>query len=245
MLKYFIILLFPLICSAQNLAVQMGSCTTTQNFTITNLGGGILSGNASVSLPFIITSGASYSLSSGQVSQVWIRYCPSDANFHTNTVTFTGGGGTTTLVDGHSCRVNPLSMRAIDGTINSPNTNGNYTLTSGDLAFYMFQITNAGPYMIRATEIAPNTGSDSLLYSVDNIPIDPLNVWDMFDSASLTNQLMSARGIGSFDTNRFTPLIWNLSAGIHQLVIIGRESGCQLGSIEIVKPTILAARLSP
>jgi hypothetical protein len=52
--------------------------------------------------------------------------------------------------------------------------------------------------------------------------------------------MVSWRGNGVLDTNspsgfdaQFTPQVFNLSAGTHQLIVVGREANTQLGQITI------------
>lgn len=69
-------------------------------FTVQNDGGGTLAGSASVSAPFSVASGGSYSLAGGASQQVTIRYSPTSAIGSTQTVSFTGGGGLGRTVNG-------------------------------------------------------------------------------------------------------------------------------------------------
>ena len=70
------------------------------SFTVSNSGGGTLSGSASVSPPFIIVSGASYTLDEGQNQGVVVRYSPTSGGTHAQNVTFTGEGGASRPVSG-------------------------------------------------------------------------------------------------------------------------------------------------
>jgi hypothetical protein len=74
--------------------------TSNVTFAVRNAGSGTLSGGASVSAPFSIVSGGSYSLAAGQSSSVTVRYSPAAAGTNGSTLTFTGGGGTTRQLTG-------------------------------------------------------------------------------------------------------------------------------------------------
>jgi len=74
--------------------------TAEASFTLTNSGGGTLTGEASVSTPFNIQSGGSYSLTTGQTQLVTVRFSPSAAQHYSEMVTFTGGSGATRPVTG-------------------------------------------------------------------------------------------------------------------------------------------------
>ncbi len=55
--------------------VSVGS-SADKNFTITNSGGGVLSGTATTNPPYSIVSGGTYNLSSGESQTVTVRFSP-------------------------------------------------------------------------------------------------------------------------------------------------------------------------
>ena len=67
---------------------------------VRNLGGGILSGVASVGEPFSVVRGGAYSLGSNQSQQVILRFAPKSAGVYSGTLTFAGGGGALVTVTG-------------------------------------------------------------------------------------------------------------------------------------------------
>lgn len=69
-------------------------------FSVQNIGGGILTGTASVSPPFSIVSGGSYNLGAGESQDVMVRFTPSSDVAFYGSVSFTGGGGATREVTG-------------------------------------------------------------------------------------------------------------------------------------------------
>jgi len=69
-------------------------------FTLTNTGGGTLTGEARASAPYSIVSDASYTLASGASKQVVVRFGPTLPGVMTSTVSFSGGGGAVVLVVG-------------------------------------------------------------------------------------------------------------------------------------------------
>ena len=87
-------------------SIQVGT-TANRTFTVQNTASGTLSGFASVPAPYSIISGGSYTLAEGESQIVTVRYNPTSAGTHYETVTFTGGGGTTVLVMGSA--TNPSS----------------------------------------------------------------------------------------------------------------------------------------
>ena len=80
--------------------VEVGS-SIQWYFAVQNVGGGILSGNASVPAgPISIASGESYELETGERHSVAVRYSPASLGDHSAEVTFTGGGDATRPVSG-------------------------------------------------------------------------------------------------------------------------------------------------
>ena len=60
-------------------------------------------------------------------------------------------------------------------------------------------------------------------------------IWDIPVSSALTNATVSWRGTGNGDpaAAQYIPKVFHLSAGAHQLIILGRESNTTLGTITI------------
>jgi hypothetical protein len=121
---------------------------------------------------------------------------------------------------------------ATNGTIFEPLTTD---VTNGGQAVYPFYLTNAGNYLISAMVTAPSASQNSFYVSVDTPPTDPLTIWDIPVSTKMTWQTVSWRGNGNGDpaTAQFSPKVFTLSAGSHQLIIVGRESSTILGTIKI------------
>jgi hypothetical protein len=74
----------------------------TNSIIVQNVGSGTLSGTASVASPFRILSGGSYSLGAGQSQTVMVAFSPSTVGNYSQSVTLTGGGGTSVTVSGSS-----------------------------------------------------------------------------------------------------------------------------------------------
>ena len=79
--------------------VPLGSFAD-RNFTVQNIGGGTLTGNASTSAPFSILAGGSYNLGPNQSQTVVVRFAPTSAGTSMGNVTFTGSGGASRTVSG-------------------------------------------------------------------------------------------------------------------------------------------------
>ena len=79
--------------------VQIGM-TVQRTFTVKNVGGGTLSGSATVPLPFSVVSGSPYSLVAGATQEIVVSCTPTVAGPLYEHVVFTGGGGAGHLVAG-------------------------------------------------------------------------------------------------------------------------------------------------
>jgi subtilisin family serine protease len=91
--------------------VALGSSSDRQ-FTVQNSGGEILSGNASVPVPFSIVSGGSYNLGAGQSQIVTVRFSPTVTGTFTKKVSFTGASGAERSVTGTGVAVPLLKFSA-------------------------------------------------------------------------------------------------------------------------------------
>ena len=136
-----------------------------------------------------------------------------------------------------------LTFAADSGTITGPFVKSGGTLsqsattgiTGGGRAAYSFNVVNAGNYLVSAMVIAPSQAENSLYVNIDAEPTDPLMIWDIPVSSALTNATVSWRGTGNSDpaTAQYVPKAFYLSAGAHQLIIVGREANTTLGTITI------------
>ena len=136
---------------------------------------------------------------------------------------------------------NSLNFPATAGTISAPFyvTNGTicqsgYTsVSAGGRAAYTFTVPASGDYVVSASIDAPTADANSFYVNMDAEPTDPLMIWDIPGTTGLASRTVSWRGNGTADANQFAPKVFTLSAGLHQLIVRGREAGCQLGSISI------------
>jgi hypothetical protein len=223
-----------------NYGSQASGTSSNQTFTVQNIGGGTLSGTASVSAPFSIVSGASYNLGSNQAQSVTVRFSPANSGTYQQVVTLTGGGGASVTVGGSAWSVLPgLSFASTAGTITDPFvTNADQTIsqavetadpTTGGRAAYAFAITTAGAYEVTANVNAPDQSSNSLFVNIDAEPTSPDMVWDMALTSGFVNQTVTWRQSGGV-----LPQVWTLTAGVHELIIRGREAGVVVGQIAVV-----------
>jgi hypothetical protein len=136
-----------------------------------------------------------------------------------------------------------LTFQAINGTVTAPfATSGGYIsqsvetgVTNGGQAVYGFTVTNGGSYVIQALVNAPNIAANSFYVNIDALPQDPTMIWDVSVTSGFEQRIVSWRGSGTADANQFVPKTFNLAAGAHQLVVIGREANVQLQALSILQ----------
>ncbi len=100
--------------------VSVGN-SADKNFTVTNSGGGVLSGTATTDPPYSIVSGGTYNLSSGQSQTVTVRFSPTALGTFAGNVTFTGGAGASRTVTGAAAEVKSITPSTVDLTLPPPN----------------------------------------------------------------------------------------------------------------------------
>lgn len=124
-------------------------------------------------------------------------------------------------------------FRAADGSITQATTT---ELSSGGRAVYLFNVVEAGEYVIQAFVNAPDLTQNSFYLNIDADPVDPDMVWDILPPTSgFETRLVSWRGKGNAEENELTPKTFNLTQGLHQLILIGREANTQLDYFRIIK----------
>ncbi len=107
----------------------LAGTSVTNQFVVQNAGTGTLSGSASVSAPFSVVSGGSYSLGAGQTQAVVVVFSPLAASNYTQSVSFSvsGGTGTNVTVSGSATNVSsatvPSPPSVITKTITADITN--------------------------------------------------------------------------------------------------------------------------
>jgi parallel beta helix pectate lyase-like protein len=146
-----------------------------------------------------------------------------------------------------------LSFAAASGTVTSPFYFSNdaivqpdYTsVAAGGQAVYTFRISMAGDYVVSALVNAPSLDNNSFFVNIDDQPTDPLMIWDIPVTVGPSMETVTWRGIGGQDpaspsgfNAQYTPQVFNLSAGTHQLIVRGREGNCELGEITIASAAL-------
>ena len=183
-------------------------------------------------------------MGAGQSQLVTVRYSPTTNGTDTGSIICSGGGGSQVGITGSLLAVMPgLSFASYAGAITAPFTaGGGYVsqtvdvpdVNSGGQAVYAFNVTDGGNYTVSASVNAPNSASDSFWVNIDSLPTDPAMVWDISpNTVGFETRTVSWRGNGSTTNAQYNPQVFNLSPGLHQLIIVGREANVQLGQITI------------
>lgn len=95
-----------------NFGILPAGATTNQTFTVSNIGSGTLTGTISVTAPYAVVSGGSYSLNAGQSQPVTISYSPMVVGTNTQTAVLSGGGGASALLTGLCQELPPVNLQA-------------------------------------------------------------------------------------------------------------------------------------
>ena len=123
-------------------SINVGSFAD-RTFTVSNTGGGTISGSASVSPPFSVVSGSPFTLSGAGTSQtVTARFTPSTTATASATISFTANGSTASaIVTGSGTG---LDTTAPVVTITSPTSAPTYSTTGSSMALQGTASDNVG-----------------------------------------------------------------------------------------------------
>ena len=124
-------------------SVNVGQSNTLP-YQVINTGGLSLTGTASVSGPFAVSSGSSYIVGAGQTGTVSVSFLPVSTGAFSNGVVFaSNGGGSTNAVTGTG--VTPAQMGISPSSLNFG------TISTGTTAQLSFAVTNTGSLTLSGT----------------------------------------------------------------------------------------------
>jgi hypothetical protein len=86
--------------------------------------------------------------------------------------------------------------------------------------------------VVQALVNAPGEDANSFYVNVDAQPEDPLMIWDFEVTNGFEERTVSWRGNGTPESDEIAPKRFNLAAGAHKLILVGREPA-QLKSITV------------
>jgi hypothetical protein len=112
----------------------------------------------------------------------------------------------------------PLVLK--DGAINHLQLTD---LADGGKAIFDFTVPKDGTYVIHAVVNAAGEEENSFFLNIDAAPQDPLMIWDIDVTTGFQERVVSWRGNGDGSNDEFTPKKFTLTAGAHELYLVGRE----------------------
>jgi hypothetical protein len=139
------------------------------------------------------------------------------------------------------------NIQASMAAISSPFTLSNGVLSqavetgvaNGGVARFNFTVPTTGSYVINMMVNAADTNANSIYVNVETMPIDPTMIWDIPVTSGFQNQMVSWRGNGTADADQFVPQSFALTAGQHTLIVVGRESGVGIQSVQVQSASAL------
>ena len=145
----------------------------------------------------------------------------------------------------------PLSFAADSGALTAPfvavggivSQSLLTSLVGSGEAVYNFTIDWPGNYVVSASLNAPSGSENSLYINVDGEPTDPLMIWDIPVTSGFTNLTANWRGNATSGPPQFSPKVFALTVGTHQLYVRGREPNVQFQSFTI-SPAAAIMRLT-
>jgi hypothetical protein len=105
-------------------------------------------------------------------------------------------------------------------------------VTNGGKAVFSFNITNAGDYVVETLVNADDESTNSFFVNVDAPPEADM-IWDIEVTTGFEKRVIAWRGDGDSATDQFSPKRFKLDPGAHTLVLVGREPGTLLKSVNI------------
>ena len=219
--------------------IEVGK-TKDLSFIVANIGGGTLTGCASVTGAFSVVSGAEYALGDGTSQTVTVRYSPTTAGAYNQNVSFTGGGDATCAVSGLTLctfTINPAygeitpSPGIYTNTYETVITNKTSTfVTTGNTQFVCCGWVMTGN--------APTVGSTNsfIMTQTNNAVLTWLwetNYW--LDTGSGPNGAVSV-GAGWFGSGSNVQISATASSHYHLSSWSGQTNGCTFSNNTITVP---------
>lgn len=112
----------------------------------------------------------------------------------------------------------PLKLE--DGAIGQP---AQTELAEGGKAVFEFTLAKGGTFVIHAVVKAVAEDANSFYLNIDADPEDPKMIWDIDVTSGFEERIVSWRGNGDADNDEFKPKKFELKAGAHKLIVVGRE----------------------
>ncbi len=107
-------------------------------------------------------------------------------------------------------------------------------LTNGGRAAYSFMIPKEGDYLVQARVNATFLRQRSFYVNIDGEPQGEDMTWTVPLTVGFEDRFVSWPGTGSCVNPQFSPKVFHLSPGSHELVVRGREANTKLDQISLV-----------
>ena len=183
--------------------------SSSRSITVQNVGGGVLTGNATTTVPFAIVSGASYNLNAGQSQTITVRFSPTSAGNFEGNVSFSGGGGTSAVLRGIGTAVSSITPNPID--LAAPPAN--FTATGGGFSNLGFGLSVAnftnGSGAVLAQSRASSGTSTSLTIPFPTGPISVPGPLPGLSAGTVTVKVYNQTGANSWSLVGTIPLTVN------------------------------------
>lgn len=108
-------------------------------------------------------------------------------------------------------------------------------LNAGGRATFTFSVPTAGQFTVAGLVDAPSESANSFYISVDSEPQDPEATWHVPVTQGAEWRTVSWQGNGTWNKPAFVPKYFQLSAGQHTLIVVGREAGARIAQLKISK----------
>lgn len=120
------------------------------------------------------------------------------------------------------------------GYISITNQPDPFSPTNSGSARYTFYAPQTAEYTVRALVRALDESSNSLWIDIDAEPVAPSATWHMAITEDYEWRTASWQGAGDLANPEFAPKTWRLEPGPHELVVVGRERGCEILDLRVV-----------
>jgi len=176
--------------------------TNSLDFSVINTGDATLSGTATSTAPFVVTSGTSYNVAGGQTQIVMVAFVPeSAATFNDSVVFASNGGNSTNAVSGVGLTPGSITV--------TPVAHDFGTLVTGTTAQVGFVVTNSGGTAVSNGTATVTGGPFSIVsgagFSVPGFGTANVTVeFAPVSAGAFTNSVVFATANGGHATNTVT-----------------------------------------
>jgi len=233
--------------SEKDFGIVRAGVTTNISFMVSNKipASGAMVGTVSVSSPYSVVSGGSYTLHNGSNHPVTLQYAPTVQDLDETQAVLTGGQGAVFSLTGRAI-TNQVGLTwfftnslfetpwtASGNMLNQTSSSDTAPPDDGSILFG-FSLTTNGYYYWEAAVRATNGSSDSIYYAIDADPSSIQDTWDVLPvTVGTQSRVVGRRGTGTFDNPQWDTNIVYLLAGDHYLRARYREANAGLSNLTL------------